>query len=272
MALKAGYHGIKNNMINRIKKLPDTIDALVESFVKNTDVLVNDTVGWIGKNLIVFPYEVESFPNTNHGVVFNLGDEKRIVASSGTATGGNTNLALTSRLETSAHCLKLPKGKYVLNGNPKGKSNHDFYLFAATTLNNAYSAIGTTQDTDSLIIDVDDAMMESRGYAPIAIYVVVREGIVANGEIFEPMLRKIGVIDDTYEPYHETVDEMLSAIITAATDAADFAAFKTAMGAITPVTRTLALSEKTLDAPELTEDEPIVKKTTRKATKKTEEV
>ena len=67
--------------------------------------------------------------------------------------------------------------------------------------------------------------------------------------------------------------DMINSIISAATGAADFAAFKTAMGAITPATRSLALSEKTLDAPELTEDEPIVKKTTtRKATKKTEEV
>ena len=54
----------------------------------------------------------------------------------------------------------------------------------------------------------------------------------------------------------------INAIITAATGAADFAAFKTAMGAITPVTRSIQITPETKD--EITEPVEEVKKTTRK--------
>ena len=59
----------------------------------------------------------------------------------------------------------------------------------------------------------------------------------------------------------------INAIISAATGAADFAAFKTAMSAISPVTRSAAPEERSLDV----EEPVVVKKTTRKSTKKTEE-
>lgn len=59
----------------------------------------------------------------------------------------------------------------------------------------------------------------------------------------------------------------INAIITAATEAADFAAFKTAMGAITPVTRSLSAP---VDTREIVEPEPEPEvKTTKRSTKKT---
>ena len=64
----------------------------------------------------------------------------------------------------------------------------------------------------------------------------------------------------------------INAIITAATGAADFAAFKTAMGAITPVTRSLSLTKEDITE-EVKEDvEPEKTVTKKRTTKKTEEV
>ena len=57
----------------------------------------------------------------------------------------------------------------------------------------------------------------------------------------------------------------INAIIAAATGAADFAAFKTAMGAITPVTRSAAPAATREVTEEVIEEEPVTtKKTTRK--------
>lgn len=88
--------------------------------------------------------------------------------------------------------------------------------------------------------------------------------------------------DTTYAPYAMTNRELtnsaadqktaINAIITAATGAADFDAFKTAIGAITPVTRSLSLTKESITE-EVKEAEPektVTKKRTTK--KKTEEV
>lgn len=82
-----------------------------------------------------------------------------------------------------------------------------------------------------------------------------------------------------YAPYAMTNQQLtgsaneqktaINAIISAATGAADFAAFKTAMAAISPVTRSAAPDTREA-SPEVIEDDPEpVTKTTKSSTKKT---
>ena len=46
------------------------------------------------------------------------------------------------------------------------------------------------------------------------------------------MVRYASITDDTFEPYHDDVEHYIQGIIDAATNAADFAAFKTAIAAL----------------------------------------
>lgn len=92
------------------------------------------------------------------------------------------------------------------------------------------------------------------------------------------------LVDDNYSVYLDPVltnkaltssaneqKTAINAIITAATGAADFAAFKTAMGAITPVTRSLSLTKEDITE-EVKEDvEPEKTVTKKRTTKKTKE-
>ena len=107
-------------------------------------------------------------------------------------------------------------------------------------------------------------------------------GTSENPKIFKPMIYLASNIVNDYVPFAMTNQQLtdsatdqktaINAIITAATGAADFAAFKTAMGAITPVTRSLSLTKEDM-TDEVKEDvEPEKTVTKKRTTKKTEEV
>jgi hypothetical protein len=116
-------------------------------------------------------------------------------------------------------------------------------------------------------------------------YLTHRFGVATSGNTIhykDIMVKLASDPDDTYAPYAMTNRELtdstsdqktaINAIITAATGAADFAAFKAAMGAITPVTRSLLLAKEdiTEEVKEDVEPEKTVNK--KRTTKKTEEV
>ena len=102
-----------------------------------------------------------------------------------------------------------------------------------------------------------------------------KSGAVHTLQVKNIMLRLATDPVDVYVPYAMTNRELtdsaaeqktaINAIITAATGAADFAEFKTAIGAITPVTRSIQATPETREEITEPEEEPAVKKiTTRK--------
>lgn len=259
MALRAGYYGVKRWLWDKLQTMPNRMDAAENDL----DVILNITGS---KNL----FKSNASTTTDaYGVTWTVDSkDKNIITVSGTPTG-YAPLNMTSY-------FVLPPGDYILTGSEgctnatfntiifqKGTTMVESHTFGGTEYNKPYKfTVSSTWDYDNIRVTLKR----------------INNGTACSGT-FKVMIRPAAVEDDTYVPFTMTnlqltasADDQkaaINAIISAATDAADFEAFKTAMGAITPVTRSAAPAERSLDEEE---DEPVVvKKTTRKKTTKTEE-
>jgi hypothetical protein len=255
MALRAGYYGVKRFLRNKLETIAGTYDDTIKSlFPRSEQALLG------AKNLAV-----NNAGNlTINGITYTKNSDYKIVAT-GTASGGNGNYKIT---------VPVKAGKYRCSGCPSGGSSSTYRI----AVNAGDSGSGTNKGFDTgngleVTIDTD---------TNIFLFLDVYNGYTANNLVFEPMIRLASDPDDTYVPYAMTNRELtnsaadqktaINAIITAATGAADFAAFKTAMGAITPVTRSLSLTKEDITE-EVKEDvEPEKTVTKKRTTKKTEEV
>ena len=85
--------------------------------------------------------------------------------------------------------------KCILTGCPANGSNSTFGIYIRTDIDDYIydSGAGVTFTTDSIIW----------------INIVVRSGVTFNNVTFYPMLRYADILDDTYEPYKENIDERL---------------------------------------------------------------
>lgn len=247
MALKAGYVGIKRFLADKLRLIPDKVSLLetyevvagVKNFCKQFDTVIK------------------------YGVTFTVNANGEI-GLSGTAT---------QQTDISSD-FTLPKGVYIVSGAPAGSSSgsYDVYVqnmtsLPATTIARSYDGSNVTKFT----INSDNT--------PIRVNCRVPAGAMDTTKVFKPMIRLADDPDSSYVPYAATNRELsvsasdqktaINAIITAATGAADFAAFKTAMAAISPVTRSAAPDTREA-SPEVIEDDPEpVTKTTKSSTKKT---
>ena len=261
MALKAGYYGVKKQILDELKKL----DGILPAGVSKTNKLATETEIidlWKGngiegsKNFLVN----NAVTATNHDVTFTVNADKSITANGQNDGDENSTIILNSS-------LTLKAGSYILSGGVS-----DMFYITLYKATSPYTTYAKAQG-----VDVPFTLEEDTAVSIIA---VVKKGQTADNVAYYPMLR-LGIDkDDKYQPYAQTNQQLtasvttlegsasdqktaINAIISAATGAADFAAFKTAMGAITPVTRSIPV------IPE--EDPELETRTTKKSTKKTTE-
>lgn len=134
------------------------------------------------------------------------------------------------------------------------KTDYQHYEKSITDLSQIDNIVIYDRDTTaSHTISVKNVMIcietdTDENYAP---YAMTNQQLTTEAATLES-------VDDA----HKTV---INGIISAATGAADFAAFKTAMAALTPLTRSAAPAEETRGTVEV--DEPVTTKTTKKTTK-----
>lgn len=245
MALRAGYYGIKKGLLNKLGQI-----------AYGWDQLFNDLNLLGGKNLLNPNLKITE---TNAGITYT------------TKTDGSINMVGTTTATSIYRWnVTLQPGKYVLHGRLSSSIWVGLYRSPSGY---AYS----TASEDDVEFELTNA--ESFQFT-------VRVGhpnvIESPGLDIYPMIYYKGISDVSYAPYAlsnhllsmESEDQKtaINAIINAATGAADFAAFKTAMGAITPVKRSLSLTKKDITE-EVKEDvEPEKTVTKKRTTKKTEEV
>ena len=240
MALRAGYYGLKKKFIDKVNKW----DQLV--FPRSEQAVLG------AKNLLP-PNVSKTFTD----ITFTV-DEDGVVTVNGTASASRNY----------SYYTMVGDGKdYIINcGNPNvapSPAPLGVYVFDSTEPRQ-YDVIGTE----------DKKITFTEGHA-FTVYFVVRVGNTVTNEKIYPMLRLATDPEPTYVPYAMTNKELtvsatdqktaINAIISAATGAADFAAFKTAMGATTPVTRSYQI-EGTTEPDSRSIEEPVVEKktTTRK--------
>lgn len=267
MALRAGYYGVKG--FQKSKKLGQIANAY------DNDILnIWNDMGITGvKNVLpVLLSHVKTYNTlgtwvdnvyTYRGVTYTLTVDAAgyvlKIATSGTATGGASYLLLKYDETFKAG------SSYILSGC--GNYGPDVWIGLYETTTSAYVDAKSMDGIDNSFGYEVDTMRQVR--------MRIGNGVVSDDMTFYPMIRYASDKDSTYQPYAMTNQELtasaadqkttINAIIAAVNGAADFAAFKTAMGTITPVTRSLSMA-----APEeIVKDEieePVVEKktTTRK--------
>lgn len=257
MALKAGYVGVKRWIYEKLGK--DVSALKVDSFPYSVAGVMGS------RNLL----KNTATSGTTHVVVFTVNADGSI-SLSGTADANATkNLNSFTGAEVKAMGAELK-----LTG---GLSSNIYLAFRSADWSFNLKDLG-----EGLTFETADLVDATTYYVSL----VVASGTNTNNKVIYPMLK---VSDDTssiWAPYAmtnqqltaeaatlETVDTehktAINAIISAATGAADFAAFKTAMGAITPLTRSAAPDARTLE--EVEEPAPVTKTTRTKKTVKEEE-
>ena len=263
MALRAGYYGLKSifaKKINRENIIPTNAGKTNPLITMDRYMQLQDFVEITGSRNILPPSPIAS--RTDQGITFTCADDGTITLS-GNNTGTSAAVLrynvtlqpgvyrLWGRLSSTIWTGLFDGTKYVVS-----TTNADGVLFTIdSTVTYGFTLrVGGPQEitpalsmiapmiTDSYDPDV------SNTFAPYA---------QTNRYLTLENIDQAGALDD-----HKTA---INAIIAAATGAADFAAFKTAMGALTPVTRSApaAIQE---------EPEPVTKKSTTKKSTNTEEV
>jgi len=187
-----------------------------------------------GKNLNSYPYYETS--KTENGLTFTDNGDGTITikaASYPFTVSTTTTFTLHSRYNTYANGCVLKNGNYILSGCPQGGSSSTYYMRTAYIDSN-YSAQPLGPDDTG---NGADLTVNGGYYSPDSVYAQIVIGILAGTVLtqtltFKPMIRDASISDDTYVPYAMTnreLTEKVKGIISAATNAADFAAFKTAI-------------------------------------------
>ena len=244
MALRAGYYGLKSKILNKVNKW----DQIV--FPRSEQAIMGAT------NIL----KVTAVSQTIQDVVYVVADDG-ITTANRSEAGSQSQLALAT--------ITLKAGTYKLCGFPNVSGVGQLHLYK-----NGY-----------LAVDTGDGAVFTLSEDTSGIIVVLR--INANAKVTDLVVKPMITLNlsakySDFVPFSMTNSELtasaadqkttINAIITAATGAADFAAFKTAMGAITPVTRSLSKEASPEDVPEevIEEEKPVTKKTTKKTVKEGE--
>lgn len=249
MALRAGYYGIKRGLKAKLAEIAGAWDATVATIFTRVEE------SFYGSLNILPPFSNKS----DAGITFTV-DEDGVIDINGTAT---------SDYVYDRENISLKKGTYTISGVPAG-------FGASKMLMLVYDgATEVARDSGS------GATFTLTADKTVTVYIDVYQAYgLYNHVKVSPMLN-LGTKVLPFVPYAKTNRELtasaadqkttINAIISAATDATDFAAFKTAMGAITPVTRSLNKEASPEDVPEeVIEEKPITKKTTKKTVKEGE--
>ena len=160
--------------------------------VEGTETLVNDTLGYVKKNIFHIPDTVES--RTISGIDFtvrrNSEGECTGIAVDGTATA-DINFNLSGLMSYS-----LPGGSFIISGCPAGGSLDKYYI--RVNKDGLYDYYDTGEG----------CVINSNTYetASVMIYIVIKNGTVMDtGTMdqieFYPMIRKAEIRTDKFFPY-----------------------------------------------------------------------
>lgn len=209
MALPAGRYGVTKNQLLKIKKLPMNTIKLIEdlyekysllgsaAFKNSTSVVtessdlvesgaVKELVGWGNKNLL----PNNAVNNSINGADFTVNADKSILVNTPVKTTGNVFYTIYNGT--------LPAGSYVLSGCPSDGGNTGYSIRIG----------GTDLDVRDYGEGASFTLAQSMN---VLVNIVLGGGgnLVVTNKLFKPMIRLASVTDDTYEPYHESVEQTL---------------------------------------------------------------
>lgn len=258
MALRAGYYGLKRKFARKINVENIIPDAAGSSNPLTAKVDIDNVYTYekeVGAANVTPPFKSSSLS----GITLTVDDLGKITLN-GTATA-----AAVFRVDV----VLIPGVTYILHG----RKDENTWVGLQDPV--TYNYLTSTQNADDAMYGFNNLTGETK-----AAHFVVRVGSGQTLENYKmsPMLLIDNAAADPskYIPNAMTNRDLtvrsektkaaVNGILTAASGAADFAAFKTALAALSPVTRSAAPAERSLQVEEPVED--ITKKTTKKSTKK----
>lgn len=180
--------------------------SALESSESTQESLLKSTVGWTGKNLL----ENNAVGKTVKGVTFTVNSDGSITAN-GTATAEIT-LWLVGDGWNYSNCKDIPLSiedntEYIFGGETDDSSDAYMQLVIKNSdgTNPTYwISYGTRKKASTSVIN--------RASQKWHCWIRINNGTTVTNKTFYPMLRDASITDDTYEPYHESVEEEIEQI------------------------------------------------------------
>ena len=162
---------------------------------------VNDINNVYGaKNLLRQPYFMSKLSNHYiHGVSVNVQEDGSIIVN-GTVSESNVNIYLTNVIDDNRFAGK------ILSGCPQG-GNGEYYLRARVGLKDDTYVSQAIDNGNGVVIPEIDTETQH-----IQIGLIIATNATVNNVVFKPMIREASVVDDTYEPYVPTNEQLVSDI------------------------------------------------------------
>lgn len=175
--------------------IPAYVEAQTGGGTVSEDLL-RDTVGWTGKNLLQIPASVVS-QNIN-GVDFmvyrDAAGEVTSIKANGTASAA-CDLSLFN--QNTPGMRELLQGKSItLSGGVSDSAYLQFWNIDGS---------GTTKSSKT----TETTFTFSNQSANFDLSVHIQSGASVSNVVLYPMIRQASVADDTYEPYHESVEDYM---------------------------------------------------------------
>lgn len=281
MALRAGYYGIKRAFRDKLEQIipseasnvnPLVLKAEVESLWYNN--------GFTGvHNFNTSNYEVSG---NAHGITWTI-DSDGVIDADGT-TDENSTSSFVNDFTAPITAQMIASG---LNSSDQHVQMFPYDLTDSARPYKDSTKTARLGNNDNVWNGNELSFYMEKGhryamYCRILKYTPTPTTITVDHQKFYPLIRLADDTSKVFTPYAKTNQQLtasaadqktaINAIITAATEATDFAAFKAAMEAITPVTRTLSMAAAPEEITEEPVEEPVTKKRTTKKSTKTEEV
>lgn len=271
MALKAGYVGVKRWFYEKLqattaKNVQDIADIWSNNNITGVVNFLPITLSRLKTLNTVGTWVDNVF--TKNNVTFTVVANSEDLVEKITVGGGSASADTAFILMKSGEYSPFPDDM-ILDGCLAGGSTSTYY-------------IRIDDSTSANYTDYGEGVALNKGKSYGYCRITVRSGKTVAGD-FYPNIKLANDASGSYAPYAmtnqvltgevltlQTVDDahktVINGIISAATGAADFAAFKTAMAALTPLTRSAAPDDDTRNIePEFKETTTV--KTTRKTTK-----
>ena len=164
----------------------DNVDLTID---KKAELLVKDTVGWVGKNALPYPFKQGSA--SNRGITFTDNGDGTLTLN-GTQNDVSSNAVYQMHGAWNTTTLILPAGQYRIT---TGTNNNDVII--GVSYSNQF--LGATNNG---VLEVN---------APNGISYItceVKKGAPQLTDVLvKPMVRDASIADSTYEPYHKSVED-----------------------------------------------------------------
>lgn len=208
------FDNVPTNGSNNPVKSGGIYDALAP---KVSETLLNDTVGWVGKNML--PIKIDDVKANNTGGTWsgntytqNNTTFECSVDANGYVTSVKVNGTPSSSFDFSlmqktqlSYLLDDVGESVTISGAPSGASDSTYRL-GGISLNGTDGAQIPSYEEGATFTIGDYSSFINDAYVVIRVY----SGASITDKVFKPMLRDASITDDTYYPPHKSVEEEIA--------------------------------------------------------------